>query len=549
MKDKTINVGHVNNEKDNGKRMIRGAMILAVAGLLSKLIGAAFKIPLTNIIGAEGFSYYGVAYPVYQFFYVISTAGFPVAIARMVSKRVAKGDYANAKKAFILASKVIAVICFMSFLICFFGAGAIARAYKNPGAEASIRALSLALLFVAIAAPLRGLFQGLQTMTPIGISNIVEQLIRTIVGLALALIFCTRSLELAAAGATFGASSGMIAAAILLILYYMKDSAERKNAVRMSIKVEETERDRIKELLYIVIPVTIGSSVMPIMMNVDAAVVMRRLQASGWTAKNARTLYGLISGYCDPIANLPIVFIDALSISLMPAVTIAYSLNQKHEIGKAIQIGLKSMMIIVYPCTTGLIILAGPILHMLFRTKPEEAELAITTLQILSLGIVSLAVMRILTSCLQGIGRMASPVINLSIGALCKVIITYFLVGIPNININGAALGTVAAYSIAAILNYRCLRRRAEIKVPLMEALLKPLIPSLIMGLTVFVVFCMINFASGNNTLSTCLSIIVAIIEYFILIFITGVVTEDDIEMIPRGKRIKEIAAKMNLIK
>ncbi len=543
-----------NNEPENkaskaATKLMQGATILAIAGIVSKIFGAIFRIPLTNMIGAEGQSYYGAAYPVYQLFYVIATAGFPVAISRMVSERIAVGDYINAEKSYKIALKVTLVISTASFAICFFGAGMIAKGIGNPGSEASIRAISVALLFTPFAASLRGYFQGHQIMAPTAVSQVIEQMVRVCTGLFLAYMFFRTNLELAAAGATFGASAGMIAAMIVLILIYRKDRQRRKDNVARSVIRTETTRGRLKELIEIVIPITIGSAIMPLMMTIDAAVVMRRLQATGWDLASSKTLYGLISGYCDPLVNLPVVFIDAICISLIPAVTTAFTLKIKSDLDGNIRTGLKTMMIIAFPCAVGLTVLAKPILLLLYPRKPEEAMMAVHTLQILAVGIITLAIMRTLSASLQGIGKMALPVFNLFIGAVAKIIITFVLVGIPALNINGAAIGSVCAYLTAAVLNYLGLRRHADVNLDLGSVFVRPFAASAIMGVAAIVIYKVIILIHPSNLIATGLSIMAAVVVYFVMVFVTGAVTKEELSLVPKGELIYRIAVKMHLAK
>ena len=543
-----------NNEPENkaskaATKLMQGATILAIAGIVSKIFGAIFRIPLTNMIGAEGQSYYGAAYPVYQLFYVIATAGFPVAISRMVSERIAVGDYINAEKSYKIALKVTLVISTASFAICFFGAGMIAKGIGNPGSEASIRAISVALLFTPFAASLRGYFQGHQIMAPTAVSQVIEQMVRVCTGLFLAYMFFRTNLELAAAGATFGASAGMIAAMIVLILIYRKDRQRRKDNVARSVIRTETTRDRLKELIEIVIPITIGSAIMPLMMTIDAAVVMRRLQATGWDLASSKTLYGLISGYCDPLVNLPVVFIDAICISLIPAVTTAFTLKIKSDLDGNIRTGLKTMMIIAFPCAVGLTVLAKPILLLLYPRKPDEAMMAVHTLQILAVGIITLAIMRTLSASLQGIGKMALPVFNLFIGAVAKIIITFVLVGIPALNINGAAIGSVCAYLTAAVLNYLGLRRHADVNLDLGSVFVRPFAASAIMGVAAIVIYKVIFLIHPSNLIATGLSIMAAVVVYFVMVFVTGAVTKEELSLVPKGELIYRIAVKMHLAK
>ena len=530
-------------------KLMQGATILAIAGVMCKVLGGIFRIPLTNMIGAEGQSYYGAAYPVYQLFYTIATAGFPVAISRMVSERVARNDYINADKSFKIALQTCFGISAIVFAICCFGADQISDFVGNPGAAASIRAISIALLFTPFTASLRGYFQGLQIMTPSAVSQVAEQFIRVCAGLLLAYMFFRSNLELAAAGATFGASAGMIAAMIVLYFMYYRFRHQRRENAAQSAVVNETTKDRFKELIEIVIPITIGSSIMPLMMTIDLAVIMRRLQATGWSLSMSKTLYGLISGYCDPLVNLPVVFIDAITISLIPAVTRAFTLKLKKDLDGNVKTGLKTMMIIAYPCAVGLIVLAGPILHLLYPTKPDEAEMAIITLQILSLGIVTLSAMRTLSASLQGIGKMTLPVVNLGIGAVIKIILTYILVGIPSLNVNGAAIGTVIAYMTAALLNYMGLRRHADIDLDLKDIFIKPLWAALIMGVGAVGMYKLVFMVHPSNLIASGIAIMFAVLVYFVMVFLTGAVSREELALVPKGEALYNLAVKLRLAK
>jgi len=539
---KTVNSG-------SSATLLKGATILVIAGIVSKIFGAIFRIPLTNMIGAEGQSYYSAAYAVYNLLFVIATAGFPVAISRMVSARIAEGDFINAHKSYKLAMKVSWALGIVSFVVMYFGAGAIAGFYKNPGAEASMKAISVALLFTPLVASMRGYYQGRQDMKPTGITEVVEQMVRVAAGLSLAYMFYRTSLVNAAAGATFGASAGIIAALLAMAVIYLRDKNTRNRLMEGSVVREETDKKRLKELLAFLIPITIGSSVMPIMFNIDAAIIVRRLLATGWDRVMAEKLYGLMGGYCDPIINLPNIFIDAICISLMPAVTTAFTLKKQDELDGHIKTGLKTMMVITYPCAVGLIVLAKPILTMLFYRKIDEAEMAVPALQILALSIITLAIMRTFSTSLQGIGKMMLPVWNLFIGAIVKAVVSYILLGIPAININGAAFGSVIAYVTAGILNYRALRKYANVTIDMKSVFIKPLIAALIMGVATFASYRLFYLVTSSNSLSTLVSIIIAVIVYFVTVFKMKAVTKDEIEMMPKGDLIYRIAVKMRVAK
>ena len=529
--------------------MMKGATILVIAGIVSKIFGAIFRIPLTNMIGAEGQAYYSAAYALYQLLFVIATAGFPVAISRMVSSRVAENDFINAHKSYKLAMKISWALGITSFIVMYFGAGVIANLYKNPGSEASMRAISVALLFTPLVASMRGYYQGRQNMKPTGVTEVIEQMMRVVVGLALAFMFYKTSLVNAAAGATFGASAGIIAAFIAMMFIYARDKNTRTRLFEESVVREETDKTRLKELLAFLIPITIGSAVMPIMFNIDAGMIPRRLLESGWDRVMTDKLYGLMGGFCDPIINLPNIFIDAICISLMPAVTTAYTLKNKSDLDDHIKTGLKTMMIITYPCAIGLIVLAKPILTMLFYKQYDDAIMAIPAFRILSVSIITLAVMRTFSTSLQGIGKMMLPVWNLLIGALVKAVVSYILLGIPAVNINGAAFGSVIAYVTAGILNYRALKKYTDVSLDMKSIFIRPLAAALIMGVSAIVVYKLIFMITSSNSLATLISIMIAAFVYFVTAFLTGAVTKEEVELIPKGDLLYRMAVKLKVAK
>jgi stage V sporulation protein B len=315
----------------------------------------------------------------------------------------------------------------------------------------------------------------------------------------------------------------------------------------MSALNKETDKERLRELLIFVVPITIGSSIMPIMFNIDAAIVMRRLLATGWSYAQAKTLYGLMGGYADPIVGMPFVFVDAICISMMPAVTTAFTLKNKTELDNHIRTGLKTMIIITYPCAVGLIVLANPILSMLYPRKLDEAAMAVPTLQILAVSIVTLAIMRAFSTSLQGIGRMMLPVWNLFLGAVMKTITSYVLVGIPALNIKGAAIGSVIAYVTAGLLNWMALRKYAGVSLDVKGVFITPLTASVMMGVGAFASYKLIFMITSSNALSTLLAIMIAVVIYFVAVFKIKVITKEEIELIPKGELIYRIAVRMKI--
>lgn len=281
----------------SGNKILRGAAILGIAGLVVKILGAVFRIPLQAMIGEEGMAYYGYAYPLYALFLVIATAGIPVAISRLVSEKIALKDYAGAHKVFRVSGWLLFSIGMAAFVICFFGAEIISeRIIGDAGAIKPLKAIAPALIFVPVMSAFRGYFQGRQNMNPTALSQFVEQVFRVGVGLALAYFLLDNSLDAAAAGATFGATAGAIAGLVIIVLIYMFNKKTINYNIRKHHRtgVSESSSSIIKQILVIAIPITIGSAIIPIVNVADSMIVTRRLLDSGFRLRR-RESFGVNS--------------------------------------------------------------------------------------------------------------------------------------------------------------------------------------------------------------------------------------------------------------
>ncbi len=516
---------------------LKGAVILGAAGIVVKILGAFFRIPLANIIGDDGMGYYQSAYPIYLILLVISTAGFPTAIAKLVSEKMAMGDRYGAEKIFRVAFIVLFGVGILSSSVLFFGAKIYTETLiKNPNAYYSTLAIAPALFFVPIMSAFRGYFQGLQNMKPTAISQIIEQLGRVLLGLGLAFVLLDRGLEIAAAGATFGATAGAFFGAILTTYIYFLYKRNIKPGREISKEVEGTGLI-VKKLLTIAIPITIGAAVLPIMNFIDAGIVMRRLQAIGYSAKQSNSLYGQLTGMANPLINLPQVITAALQISLVPAVSHLVTKRDTKGLYETIEAGMRIALLIGLPAATGLVILAQPIMALLYPLQVESALSASKILSILGYGVIFLSLFQTLTGILQGLGKAFIPVRNLFFGAAVKLILSYILIGIPEINVKGAAIATVIGYGIAAVLNVIYIKNYTNMRLSVIDVFIKPVISVAVMGGTVKYLYGVLNNSLGNN-ISTLISVITGAIVYGLMLLITKTITEDDFEIMPGGDKL-----------
>ena len=513
---------------------IKGAAILSVSGIIVKLLGAALRIPLSNKIGA-GMAYYNVAYTIYAVFLVLATAGIPVAISRLVSERLSIGNGKGAHKVFTTALKLMLAIGLGSFAICYFGAGPISALIKIPDAAISLKAIAPALCIVPMLSAFRGYFQGQQNMTPTAVSEIGEQIVRVAAGLGLGFFLYQYGLDIAAAGATFGAAAGALVGILIILAIYLYDGRRREVRQRKASGQEEPQAAILKKIAWIAIPIIIGAEIMPLMTMIDTSIIVARLQATGWSAEEALDLYSQYGAYCDTLISLPQTFTQAIAVSLVPSIAAFFWQKKMEKVNANIKISMRLTMILACPCAVGLFVLARPILTMLYPDQLESALTAVPTLQVMTIGVILLAISQTTTGALQSIDKQMTPVKNLAIGACAKVVITYLLVGVAAVNVKGAAIGTNVAYLIALLLNMRAVKKNTGVKFDVVLTYVKPMAASVIMGICVYAAYILL-FSYTRGYVATIASILIGVAVYGVTIIRLGAISAHELKMVPCGE-------------
>lgn len=526
------------------KSFMQGAVILGIAGIIIKVMGAFFRIPLANLIGDKGMGYYQTAYPIYVLFLTLATAGIPIAISKMVSERIAVDRHYEAYRVFRVSFILLFSIGICSSAILFFGAGPIVNALGNPGAKYAMMAIAPALLFVPMMAAYRGYFQGLQDMKPTATSQVVEQFFRVAAGLSLAYLLIVKGREFAAAGASFGATAGSIAGLITVVgIYYFKKNSLKADVERTYKISSEKSSQILASIFMIAVPVTIGAAIMPIMNAIDVGIVMRRLQETGWTHEAAISLYGQLTGMAGPLINFPQVLTQAIAMSLVPAVAAAYKQRDMNFLNYNVRLGVRTAIMIGLPCALGLMTLSEPIMLLLFPFQKASAVSAAPCLFVMAFGVIFLSTVQTLTGVLQGLGRPMIPVVNLFIGAIVKVILTYTLTGVESINVKGAAMGTVAAYIVASSLNIIAVKRYTGVKFDFMLTYVKPVASALVMSAAVWISY-RILLGFFGNALSTMLAVMIGAAVYCAMLFATKSIKKEELKSLPKGGKILNLMNK-----
>lgn len=527
-----------------------GAMILAVAGALTKILGAIFRIPLTNLIGSDGMSYYQAAYPVYTLAIIISTAGFPVAISRLISERAVHGDYYGAHRIYKVSFALMGALGGGLFLLLWFGAVPLTKYLDDlQGSIHALRAIAPALFFVTIMSAQLGYFQGMRNMRPTAVVQVTEQLFRVFVGLGLAWFFLPKGLEYAAAGATFGATAGGIAGLLVVMLIYIAfrrtPGFDRRleSSYRRFAGQEEPVMSILRRIFAISIPVTIGASIMPIMYNLDVLIVTNRLSASGLEPEAVRSMYGQLTAMAGSVVNLPFTITEAMAISLVPTIVEAFQTRDAPFLHRNVRLGVHATMILASPCAVGMMVLAKPIMLLLYPLQKEDAAAAAPSFFILALGIIFLSLTQSLTAVLQGVQHQGLPVINMLIGAVFKGVLTFFLTATA-LNIRGAAVGTTVAYAVAAVLNLRSVQKYTKTRILWGKTVIRPLISAVVMGGFALLTYKLLSGVAGNS-IGTLAGILVGALVYVVMLLATKAVSEEDLAGFPKGETLVKLYRKV----
>jgi len=528
------------------KSFFRGALILSLAGIISKVLGAVYRIPFARLVGDEGVGLYQMAYPFYTMILAVSTAGIPLAISKLVAERHHRQDEIGINRVFRISMALLLITGTLASISLYMGAEYIAiNILKEPRAALSLKAIAPAILFTSGMSTLRGYFQGYQTMTPTAVSQVFEQLIRVTTVFLAAFYLLPLGVEYAAAGATFGAASGGFAGLILLWLIYLWNNHKKKRVTIPQVQLErETSRDLVRQIVYLAVPISIGGLVLPLMQTMDTFLVPLRLQAAGFSTAEATGLYGQLSGMAGAIINRPFIITTALAASLVPAVADSLASGRIGNVRGQFSSAMLLALIIVLPASLGLFLLAEPICQLLYDEPAAGIPLAWLAPTVLVVGFYQTS-----TGALQGLGKPVIPVISLLYGAIIKGVLTFVLTAVPTLGIKGAALATVIGFLVAAIRNLLIISKIIGFAwFRFRDHFLKPVISVTLMGIAVMVSFEKMLSIGIRQELSTLLAISLGAGVYFLVLIAIGGIKAQDIRRVPRiGPKLASILEKLRL--
>ncbi len=536
----------------NQNSFVKQAAILAAASILVRFLGFVYRVPLTNMIGDEGNAIYSAGYYIYTFLLILSSAGLPAAISKLVAERVALKEYHNAHRVFLCALWIAGSLGLFCSLLLFFFSEQIASFANTPEASAAILTLSPTLFIVAIMSVFRGYFQGMHMMVPTAISQIIEQIFNAVFSVYMAYVFLQigvpegqKNIPMGAAGGTMGTGIGaFVGLCTIGIFYVWIRPSFKKNIDKCFGLQDESYIDVAKILMMTAVPIIAGTAVFSITNLIDMNMVTKLLEKSGYSHTAALELYGQLSGKYVTLTTLPISISTVLATAVIPSIAASMKLKNIPVVHHKIRLTFRISMILSFPSAVGIGILGDPILRMLFPLSPEGGSLLVVG----SISILFLALCQTATGILQGIGHLKIPVIAAVCGAITKMILNYILIPLEMFNILGAVWSTTGCYLVASLINVTMLSRITGVRIDLVGTFVKPLLGSVFMGALTLALYKMLFASIGNITICTLTAILFAMIVYGVTMLCIGGITKEDILSMPKGKKIASVLTKIRLI-
>lgn len=535
-------------------------MILAVAMVVTKVIGVVYRIPLTNILGDEGNGFYGYAYEVYAMTLMLSSLSIPTAVSKLVAARVAMRQRRNAFRVFMCAFVFSAVIGVLVAVLIFFGADVIStNMMKSPLSAYALRVLATGLFIVAVLGALRGYFQGLGTMLPTAVSQIIEQIVNVVVSIAGASILFNIGAEAGqksgeellgpaygAAGGTLGTVAGALSALLFLGFAFLVYRPVIYRQIRMDhIRKRESYRRILKILILTIMPVVFSTAIYNINQILDLTIFNNIMSAQGYTEKQYMAMQGIFTGKYNPLINVPLAMANGLAASVIPSLTAAVTKRDRKQIHAKIGQAIRFTTVIAIPCFVGFIVLASPLMVLLFNDDN------MTPAAMLALGAITVVLYcysTISNSILQGLDEMGTPAKNAGISLIVHLIALFIMLVALKWNIY-ALVGSNIVFSLCmCILNARAIRSACGYRQEIDCSFIKPLTAAIIMGICTYLVHLLLDLTIGGRFLPTTISILIAVIVYAFFTLKLGVFTGQDLKDLPQGNKIYRFCRKYHLM-
>lgn len=544
------------DQKVGGSKLLRGAAVLSIAAIVTKLLGTLQKIPMQNIGGDGVFGIYNTVYPFYTILIMLATAGFPTAISRFVAERHVGGEEAGKREVLKMATLVMTVLGVGGCLLMYFGAPFISHLIGSSQLIPALRCSAPALLFVPLSAALRGYFQGLQDMMPTAVSQVMEQAIRVAVMIILLLYLSGMgsSDAVIAGGALAGSAAGGIAGLFVMLMYwrsYRRREGSRNMLGVMNTPSQETLLSKqeqgwplLRSMLSYAIPICLASLAVPLISLVDTFTLPRLLRESGGEIETMVAVGVYNRGI--PLVQLVTMIATSLSVLFIPAMAELKMKGDLEGIRRQSTIALRWFWLIGLASSIGLAMLTEPINVMLYGDDVGSGTMAW-----IAWTAAPGALATVTAALLQGLGYAKAPALHLLMAAAIKLALNVLLV--PQLGADGAAIAGIAAYTVAAALNLALLLRRAGLALRVRDALLRPGAAALVLAAALAVLRLAVAPLPQSRMVASAvalLGVLLGVAVFTAAVLRTRLLSEAELLALPRvGPKLLRVLRRLRLLR
>lgn len=539
--------------------LIQGA-ILASAGIITRLIGIAYRIPVNNILGDEGQGFYGCAFSIYNIALLLTSYSLPLAVSKLVSARVSKGEHKNAMRIFkcalTFALIVGALVGILVFLLSDFIAGTVMSLRLSAYA---LRVLAPGLFIVAVMGVFRGYFQGMGTMVPTALSQIIEQIVNAIVSIIGASYLLEMGKKAAAsktepslpfaygaAGGTLGTVSGALFGLLFLLLifklYY--PTIKRRNA-QDYVNAKEPYKDVYRALFLTIAPVILSTAIYNINDTIDQGIFSNIMLAQGHTEKKVAELLGMFTGKYNTLIHIPLAVANALGASLIPSLTAAVTTKNKKQVHEKITLVIRVTMLIAIPSFLAFTALPKQILSLLYI---GNVNIPANMLRLGAITVVFYCLSTVTNSILQGLNKMTTPVKHGAMSLGIHLVAVFIMLVFFKLGIYSLVVGNIVFSLSMCILNGRALKKIAKYEQEIKKTFLIPVEAAIVMGFVCAVGHYLLAIPLSDK-LATILIIPIAALVYGVSLLKFGGLSADEILALPKGATILRILEKLHLLR
>lgn len=475
---------------------VSGVMILFVAGVVAKILGAIYRIPLTWLLGAEGLGMYQLVYPLFSLILVLSSTGMPTAISRVTAKYLESGEVRFAK---IVLKESLKLLLLIGTIFAVLLAGCstlIASLQGNINLYICYLGLVPAVILVSVLSALRGYFQGCSNMLPTATSQIIEQGGKLIFGLLCGYFFLPLGVEFGTFGALVGVGVSELLAVVVMLVFFKISAVSGYNSAQNELHStmhstdssesltnmlapnftlstsskeagikKEIERNIKKQIIKNVIPITLTNAILPSVLFVESVFVVMLLSVSGLGTTTATTLWGINSGVVGSLVNMPIVLTQAVAIAIVPFVA---TLHETSKIQARYNQATGIALALCVPIFVVFVLLGEAIISLLYQNSLNASEILLASkiLLVMSASVIFGSLLQTQNNMLQGLGYGKITARNMLISAVIQVAL-FVLLTLSSLNILGYVISCVAFYMTAYVLNYIFIRYRLRVKLNL----------------------------------------------------------------------------------